>query len=268
MAALQFERDTRRPPPAPAPDEAALWQRVRESRDPAARGALATLHLPYARIVAATYYARRSHDEVEFDDYLQLARLGMLEAIDRYDPAGGAQFRTFAARRMHGAILDGLESMSERQQQLAARKRAQADRLQSLRREGGDAESGDGSLGPTDADERLFQRLADIGIGLALGILLEDTGMYEDESGARAAPDQPYQQLELRHTQRHLRGLLAELPDVQHLVIRNHYLRGQAFDEIARALDLSKGRVSQIHKQALSTLRELVGVQRRCDIAF
>jgi hypothetical protein len=61
----------------------------------------------------------RMHDEIELGDYLQYARIGLLEALDRFDPAVGVMFRTFAARRMHVAILDGIERLTEKQQQIA-----------------------------------------------------------------------------------------------------------------------------------------------------
>jgi RNA polymerase sigma factor FliA len=94
--------------------EAELWELWREHADDGARQRLLDLHLPYARIVAASYYAKRFHDEIEFADYLQLASLGLIEALGRFDPGVGVQFRTFAARRMHGAILDGIEQLTEK----------------------------------------------------------------------------------------------------------------------------------------------------------
>jgi RNA polymerase sigma factor FliA len=110
--------------------EAGLWQRFRAAGDADARSRLLEMHLPYAKILAGVYFGRRYHDEVEFGDYLQLASIGLVEALDRFDPARGVQFRTFAARRMHGAILDGLERMTEKQQQIAARQRLRNERLQ------------------------------------------------------------------------------------------------------------------------------------------
>lgn len=242
------------------PGESMLWSRWRVARDEAARVQLLDRYLPYARVVAASYYARRMHNEIEFDEYLQLARLGMLESFDRYDPAAGAQFKTFAARRMHGAILDGLEQLTEKQRQIGVRKRLQADRLESLKTRDVDA--------PDSVDPGLFQRLADVGIGLALGILLEETGMFADEGDARNLPQTPYQPLEVRQTQRRLRELVDRLPDSQRRVIRDHYIQNQPFDEIAKELGLSKGRVSQIHKQALGSLRQLIGARQRCDVDF
>ncbi len=78
--------------------EAGLWELWRQHADDGARQRLLDLHLPYARIVAASYYAKRFHDEIEFGDYLQLASLGLIEALSRFDPGVGVQFRTFAAR--------------------------------------------------------------------------------------------------------------------------------------------------------------------------
>ena len=118
---------------APEIDDAALWSRLRGSGDGLARDELLKRHIPYARVVAATLYGRRFHDEIPFDDYLQLARLGMLEAMERFDPERGVQFRTFASRRMHGAILNGLERATEKQQQIAARRRVRAEALQDVK---------------------------------------------------------------------------------------------------------------------------------------
>lgn len=105
--------------------ESQLWQRLRDDADPTARDELLDLHMSYARVVARTYYAKRMHDEIEFADYLQLASLGLVEALDRFDPEGCVVFKTFAARRMHGAIVDGVKRLTEKHQ-LAAQHRMSA----------------------------------------------------------------------------------------------------------------------------------------------
>ena len=113
--------------------EADLWQLWREDGDEQARLRLLDIHLPYARVVAASYYAKRLHDEIEFGDYLQLASLGLIEALGRFDPGFGVQFKTFAARRMHGALLDGIERLTEKQQQIAARLRLEVQRRAAIK---------------------------------------------------------------------------------------------------------------------------------------
>jgi RNA polymerase sigma factor FliA len=237
---------------AAAPHEADLWHRLRANGDAAARAALLALHLPYAKTVASVYYSRRFSDEVEFGDYLQYASVGMLEALERYDPARGVQFRTFAARRMHGAILNGLERLTEKQQQIAARQRLRAERLQDLKALA--AEEGGGATG-RDA-QQLLRFVSDVGIGLALCWMLEGTSMVDSSEAATLAPF--YQSVALKQARERLLQAVDALPAQERTVIRNHYLQDIPFDQIAAMLQLTKGRISQIHKQALLHLRGLV----------
>lgn len=231
--------------------EALLWQRLREGKDAQARDQLLKLHLPYARVVAASYYAKRFHDEVEFGDYLQYASLGMLEALERYDPARGVQFRTFAARRMHGAILDGLERQTEKQQQIAARQRLRQERTEEAKALAG----GQPGAMPNDP-ERVARFVADFGIGLALCWLLEGTGMVDD---GPARTDTPfYRSVALRQLRDRLLHAVEHLPPQERTVIRGHYLQDLPFERIAEMLQLTRGRISQVHKQALLRLRAQV----------
>jgi RNA polymerase sigma factor FliA len=259
-------------------EERSLWELARGDSGAAARDVLLERHLPYAKIVAATYYGRRHHDGVGFDDYLQLARMGLLEAFERFDPDCGAQFRTFAARRMHGAILDGLSQLTEVQSQLSARKRILSDRTNSLT---GHARAEDerGSDPAPPGDQRdavkarrptgdLFQYLAQVGMGLALGFMLEESGLF-DHAGDRSTGSDPcYAAVEMHQTRHLLRSIVDALPPAERRVIRLHYLQGMLFDQIAVSLQLSKGRVSQLHKQGLASLRSMMVARGSYDQSF
>jgi RNA polymerase sigma factor for flagellar operon FliA len=237
--------------------ERALWSALREHGDESAREALLAHHMPYARVIAGKLYAGRTHDDIEFDDYLQYASIGLLEALDRYEPDRGAQFRTYASTRMMGAVLDGLERLSERQQQIALRQRLRAReaRAASLAEDVGSAR-----------DAVLLQQMASIGIGLALGVLLDGMGMIESETPA-AAPS-PYEGVALRQMQRRVRDLIKDLPDAERRIIRHHYLQGLPFDEIAEQMSLSKGRISQLHKRAIERLRAALKETNEVDATW
>ena len=77
-----------------------MLERYRASRDPALREALITRFLPLARSLARRYACGRE----PFDDLFQVASLGLLNAIDRYDPRRGASFTSFAVPTIDGAI--------------------------------------------------------------------------------------------------------------------------------------------------------------------
>jgi RNA polymerase sigma factor for flagellar operon FliA len=237
--------------------ERELWDRCR-SGDVSARDQLLEMHLPYARIVAASYYSKRLNDEIEFGDYLQLASVGLVECIDRYDPSLNVQFRSFAARRMHGALVDGLERMTEKQQQIAARKRLQQQRVESIR-------DGAGAAPRERSTEQLLAYVADAGLAFALAWLLDGTGMLHVEEKAEAIPF--YRNVELRELRDRIVALVQSLPPQERRVVHEHYFQEVAFQDIAESMRLTKGRISQIHHRALGRLREYLA-QPGADVAW
>ncbi|WP_239024450.1 sigma-70 family RNA polymerase sigma factor [Ramlibacter humi] len=250
---------------AAAEEEAALWRRLRDQGDAGARERLLEMHMPYARVVAGSYYARRYHDEIEFGDYLQYASVGLLEAMERYEPGRGAQFRTFAARRMHGAILNGLERLTEKQQQISARQRVRAERMQAMK----DLAREQAGLKPGAAPrttEQLFDFIAEVGLGLALAWVLEGTSMVEDPDGAESVPF--YREVEVRQLRERLLRAIEELPPQERTVIRSHYIQEVPFEQVASTMGVTRGRISQVHKQALLRLRSALGGDAGIDVSF
>lgn len=245
-------------------DETQLWRRLREQNDAAAREQLLARHMSYAHVVASSYYAKRFHDEIEFGDYLQYASVGLLEAMERYEPGRGAQFRTFAARRMHGAILDGIERLTEKQQQIATRQRMRGERLQAMK-EIAIEQAGLPAGAAPKSTEQLFKFVSEVGLGLALAWLLEGTSMVEEPDRAEAVPF--YRDTELRERRQRLLRAVDELPPQERTVIRSHYIQEISFEEVAATLKVTRGRVSQIHRQALLRLRSAVAGDG-LDISF
>jgi RNA polymerase sigma-B factor len=88
--------NTRRPPHT----DAQLFARYAESRDPQLRAALVERFLPLARSIAKRY--RKA--EEPFDDLLQVASLGLLKAVDRFDPDRGIAFSSFAVPTIVGEL--------------------------------------------------------------------------------------------------------------------------------------------------------------------
>jgi RNA polymerase sigma factor for flagellar operon FliA len=252
---LAAETPRVRPQSLPVEDERALWMALRAGEAPA-REQLVKHYLSFAQVLAAKLYSGRHNDEVEFGEYMQLATVGLLEALDRYDPARGVKFKTFAGKRIIGSILNGLENVSEKQQQIAFRQRLAAERRASLRGEG---------PAPTRADE-VFRYLAQVAVGLALGYMLDDSGMYQKPGASHNSSG--YEAIEIAQLQSRVRALVERLPERERKVIQYHYIQYFQFDDIARLMDLSKGRISQLHKRALELLREAVREVRSCDVAW
>lgn len=233
------------PSPGGEDGEAALWRAYKADHSTAVRGKLFDLHSAFARQVAAKHFLDRKSGDIEFSDLCQLAYTGLLEALDRYDPGRGVPFRPFARRRISGSILDGLAHMSELREQLSFRQRVRKERLKSL---------SDANPATLDDSEAMLA-LIEMATGLALGFMIEGSGLYvtQDETDKRFSP---YESLAWKEMTLSLRARISDLSDQQSRVIRYHYLEGLSFEQISKAFGLTKGRISQIHKSALKSLKD------------
>jgi RNA polymerase sigma factor FliA len=222
-----------------------LWADYVECREGPAREAIIHAYSSLARIIAAKLYANRQVQEIEFNDYLHYAFVGLMEAVDRFDPLREVSFQTYAGMRITGAVLSGIEKGCERQQQIALSSRLKKERMQVLQNNA-DEES---------AGLSLFEKLADIAIGLAVGYMLEDSNMYQGEEQKMVKG--AYEKLEFVQRCDVIRRLVELLPDQQKTVVKHHYFYAYSAEKTGDIIGLSKGRVAQIHKRALGELRLL-----------
>lgn len=228
-----------------------------EELSPQARS-LAEQHMPLVRRIAAGLFRDRAFHGIPFEEFVQFGMQGLLQAAMRFDASRGYAFETYASHRIRGAILSGLDISTEVNLQVAARRRMLAERVESLV-----APAPDDEAAPALPQEQALGRLVQVSIGLAIAFMLEDTTMFEaegvhhwDDGSANVA----YRQLQQR-----LRHALAALGEQERRVVEGHYFLHEAFEDIAAAMSLSKGRISQIHKRALQRLRGELASLRLAD---
>jgi RNA polymerase sigma factor for flagellar operon FliA len=233
-----------------------LWSSYATDSSGALREELIKAYLGFAQMMAARYYRQRVGDDIPFEEYQQLAHVGLIEAVDRFEAGRGILFETYAAKRIRGAIVDGIAQMTEVQQQLAERRCRVQARATSL----ADAVGASALDGP----ERLFAQLADIAVGLAIGFAL-DTDVGHD-GGEPAHPDTAYAAVEMRQLRELVLRALREIPERPRTVIRQHYLHQRSFADIATELGVTAGRVSQLHREGVERLRTSMKQQPRLDL--
>lgn len=213
----------------------------------AAREQLVSQYLPLAKRIAAGLFARRPTNDVEFGDYLHLAYVGLLEAIQRYRTDSGAQFATFATYRIRGAILNGVPLMTETGDRISYLHRAHRDRAESVLE------------GQPDAAASLAS-LLEMVVAVALTVQLDE--IAEQESAEPTVVADPYASRLYEDSQRRLKRAMESLPDRERQIVNFHYFHQMGFDEIAGLLAVTKGRVSQLHKRALEQIRAAMGKAR------
>jgi RNA polymerase sigma factor for flagellar operon FliA len=102
------------------PDDLATYA---QTRDPELRGSLAVKHLPLVKFVARKM-SRSLPAHMDLDDLVSWGSIGLLDAIDKFDPTRQVRFSTYAVTRIRGAILDGLQQMDWAPKQVTSKVRA------------------------------------------------------------------------------------------------------------------------------------------------
>lgn len=223
--------------------EAALWRRFAQSQDGRLREKLFNRYRHLARSLARRSARRNDVAENVLRDLEQSAYRGLLEAIDRFDPVLGVPFPAFAKPRINGRIADGLAELDETRARIRFQRQVERERLASLIEE------------QEAAKRPARDLLSDLVTELALGLMLdaEERDAPDELTGQR---ENSFDTLAWHET----RALLAErvnaLPELEKIVVRQHYQHDLLFSQIAAMLGLSKGRISQIHKAALAKLRK------------
>ncbi len=242
------------------------WRDYKAAGDAALREQIVSDFAPFARYVVGRVGIRTA--TLSEEDLLGQALVGLLEAIDRFDPEQGVKFETFAYYRIRGAILDMVRKMdllpqSARESQ--ARLEAACEQLL-------------GELGRQPSDEELADRL---GLSLEqLAALLRDSHTQtvlsldlavSDEEGASVSMGEGLQDLgeapdaAVIHDEERdrLAAAIDRLPETERQVISLYYHEGLTMKEIGLVLSVTESRICQIHAKAISRLRAAMAAEER-----
>ncbi len=227
--------------------------------DSRAREQLVATHLGLIRSVAAHY----RNLGLPFDDLVQEGSVGLLEAIDLYDPARGADFETYARFRARRAIRNALTEKSRLirlPKQIVERRRAieRAEaRLAAAEGHVPTAQQVAAALGLPQSVVVEIHGVPGVSVSLDQGVLA-DGSTLETVVADAGAPDPELEVIE--HEQAELVGsALAALPQRQREIISRHFGLGRTPEEIADvadALHLSQQRTRTIERDALYALRD------------
>ena len=197
---------------------------------------------------------------VSRDEICSAAMLGLVDAANRFDPAKGVLFKTFAERRIRGAVLDEVRRMdwfSRTQREKHARLSRTLDRLEKKFGRPPEEEEMAEDLGMSmDEYYELLGEVSHLGC-ISLNESLDDTGSgreiidtLEDEN-----VKDPLSTMESDELTREMAEHISRLSEKERLVVALYYHEELTQKEIAEVLCISEGRVSQIHSQALIKLK-------------
>ena len=250
----------------------ALWRAFHDSRDAAARERLILTYAPLVKFVAGRLGAGLpSH--VEEADLISYGLVGLIGAVERYEPERGVRFETFAVSRIRGAIIDELRNQDwvPRSVRAMAREieRRSAALEHRLRRAPTDeALAAALEIDTTELHDALRQISTSSVVALdemwAAGSERESASLI-DTIGDDGAPD-PARILDSSETYEALSESIARLPEREKIVVALYYYDGLTLREIGDVLGVTESRVSQLHTKAVLRLRG--SVRGGADVDF
>jgi len=236
---------------------------TRGFKDEQEREQLLLEHLPQVK-----YIARRIHDrlpaQVPLDDLIHAGVVGLIDAVEKFDPRKNVQLKSYAKFRIRGAILDSLREMdwSPRHLRRQGRRIEEAHRELKLR-------FGRAATEPELATELAmtledFQHLLGELRGLDLGSLqAESMDPQADEDVLSYRPGgsdkDPFYLCLDGEIRSHIATALEDLDKKEKQVVTLYYLEELTMKEVGAVLGVGESRVSQIHSAAIVRLRARLG---------
>jgi RNA polymerase sigma factor for flagellar operon FliA len=221
------------------------------------------LIMEYAPLIKfiAQKIAVRLPSNIELDDLISSGVIGLMDAIEKYDPTRDNKFKTYAEFRIRGSILDELRAQDWVP-------RSVRDKAKLLDRTIIELEA---EMGRSPSDEEISQRLS---------ITMEEfhdlvnqvrpvSVLSIDDSATFSNVDKksilnilegtkfnnPYNQLNIKSVKEIVAKAIEELPERQRLVLSLYYYEDLNLKEIGKILRVTESRVSQLHAQAITRLR-------------
>jgi RNA polymerase sigma factor FliA len=182
--------------------------------------------------------------------------LGLIDAVERFDPQRGVKFETFATPRIRGAIYDGLRELDWVPRSVRSRAREVERAINEFETLHGHAPTDDELAAHLhlDRDElnRWLSSIATTTVGPLERAL--DRGA-EPRALSGEVPALPSAVVEEREVREVMRDAIDNLPDREKLVLSLYYDEGLTLAQISRVLGVSESRVPQIHTKSVLYLR-------------
>lgn len=246
--------------PARAQDAAALWGQYAVDRDLRTREALIEQYAPLVKYVVDRLRLALSAT-LDRDDLLGYGAIGLIEAVDRFDPRRGVKFETYAIPRIRGAIIDAVRALDIVPRSARQRARAIEHAYRELFERDGRMPADEAVAAHLGMDTHEFRQALD---EVACAVVpLQQPGHDGEITLEDMLPDPhaaaPLDVAARADLIRQVAHAIEELPERERLIVILYYYEELTLKEISQVLGVTESRVSQILTRVRIQLRVLLG---------
>ncbi len=203
--------------------------------------------------------AIRLPPHVDTEDLVNAGVIGLMDAIEKYDPMRGTSFKTYAEFRIRGAILDELRILDWFPRSIRQKVNRLENAFSNLERQLGRTATDEEVAEALDMDLEEFYEILAQASAVSL-VSLYDMGREEGEERSlldciAGGEDDPAATLESQEVYEAVGRAIERLPEKEKIVISLYYYDELTMKEIGKVLKLTESRVSQIHTKAVIRLR-------------
>ena len=237
--------------------DAVLWRAYRESRAPALRDQIVQTHLGLVKHVAARI-AGRLPRHLDIDDLVSVGLMGLLAALEDFDPERGVEFAAYATLRIRGAIFDELRRLDWVPRGVRQRIREAERAIEGLCRRLDRQPSDEEIAREMGTDVEGYHRILAAGVTL---VSLDAAGGHDPESPTLLdtledpAGPHPLRVAAERERRAILGRFIDDLPERERQVLALYYFEELTMQAVGEVLAITESRVSQIHSSAVLRLR-------------
>ncbi len=224
------------------------------------RDAIILEHLPQVRCIANKICATLPAS-VDANDLIGDGVLGLLDAVEKFDPARGVSFKTYAQYRIRGAILDNLRNQDWTPRSMRLKSRMLSSTKQTMEMLLGRAptqeEMAHAMNLPLAKLHELMEKINTMKMDSLSDPLLAESGARDQVVGREDSSSlkDPFTNLLQSEIRSLFVAAIESLPDRERTIISLYYYDEFTMADIAQLLHLNPSRISQIHIRAMTKLR-------------
>ncbi len=217
-------------------------------------------YAPLIKFIAQKIAARLPAN-IELDDLISAGVIGLMDAIEKYDPTRDNKFKTYAEFRVRGAILDELRSQDWVPRSVREKSKLLERTYSKLENEKGRPPSDEEICEDLNVSQDEYYSMLNQVRSVSL-LSYEDLSTFSKTDkrlamggGENSKNSNPFAEVNTATLKQMIAGAIKDLPEKQRLVLSLYYYEDLNLKEIGRVLDVTESRVSQLHTQAILKLR-------------